>query len=441
MGLLKFIKKDAEAEKSGIHIAYGVLGSSIRIKMKEERWSGQSEYYKCLRHLTHLDTVGKVYVVGKSDLDSLSVNELKDLDPNSKIVNCWKSFPTKKYSRISAVTDDAELDNQFAYVRQLATQMLNANVKIDFGLFFTSQGVMTASALPGYLKTITRQHTRAKTLEMTMHYGSPIIDFVNRFNIPWFMFATDPRYVRAKMYPRDLSNLPKEIIGQFNEDCEWNHVKEYNDTPEIIKDVVKHTYCGIEKFNLINEKIVDYKIEKSHRFTIVSAQVDGPTVLPEKDFRFQQLKAWILDKDAEQKAVIYGPWDDNRKAGYPQFKGFIDTATLDSIFKKTKYSLVLPTKAGWATSKPWELLSMGVIPFFHSHYDMQNNMIPSDHFLRCKSPEEFYEKMDYFDAHEDERLKFLKETQETFIGDGPNGEFLTKLINKQLTKHNIGITI
>ena len=42
------------------------------------------------------------------------------------------------------------------------------------------------------------------------------------------------------------------------------------------------------------------------------------------------------------------------------------------------------------------LLSNWLDEMAQGHYDLQNNMIPSDHYLRCKSPEEFYEKMDYF---------------------------------------------
>ena len=442
MGLSSFIKKDAKKESEGIKAAFGVFGSAIRIKMRQERWSGQSEYYKCLKNLALLPTIGTIYVVSKIDLDKLSVDELKDLDPHNKIVNCPKVYAPKKYKRTDeTATEDENLDNQYAHIRQMSNNMISEKVKIDFGLFFTSQGNMTVSALPGYLRTVTGEHTRAKVLEMTMHYASPLIDFVNRFNMPWFMIATDPRYVKAKMSPRDFSNLPREIIGQFNEDCTWLHIKEYVPNPEIITSSLKHTYSGIEKFNTTFEKIHAYDAPKKNKFVIVSAQVDGPGVAPEKDFRFQQLKTWILDKDINKTAVIYGSWDDNRKAGWPQFKGFIATEDLDNTFRDTKYTLILPTKAGWATSKPWEMLSMGVLPFFHSHYDFQNNMIPEDHFLRCKTPDDFYAKMDMLDADDEKRKQLLKRFQDELISDGPNGQFLVKALNERFKKHDLNISI
>tara|TARA_R110000824_G_scaffold167181_5_gene343973 strand:+ start:4898 stop:6241 length:1344 start_codon:yes stop_codon:yes gene_type:complete len=428
----------------GLSLAYGVFGSAIKFKMHTERWSGQSEYIKCLRHLCHLPTIGKIYLLSPSDFARVPHWQRQHVDPSHKIINCVTQYPIKKYILPEGgwSSEDEELDAKFEHIKQLTTKLLEDNVTFDFGLFFWSQGINCPSGIPGFLRTILPPHTRAKTLDMTMHYASPLIDFVNRTQVPWFLLATDPRYIKQRQRPRDFTNTCKEIIGQFNEEINWECARTYDQGTDFVShNIVKHSYCGIEKINLIGETLTPYDAIKDIRFTIVSAQVDGPSLKAKNDFRFQQLKKWILNKDADGSAVIYGRWKENRTQGWPQFKGFIDTITLDNIFKRTKYSLVLPTKRGWATSKPWELLQLGVIPFFHKDFDIQYNMVPKDHTFRCDTPNEFYEKMDYFDAHDQERMECVKQCQEEFLSDAVSGEFLTRVINNQLLKHGLNFKV
>ena len=45
------------------------------------------------------------------------------------------------------------------------------------------------------------------------------------------------------------------------------------------------------------------------------------------------------------------------------------------------------------------MLKMGVVPFLHPEYDTQFNAVSKDDFIRVKTPEEFYKKMQYLDEN------------------------------------------
>ena len=73
------------------------------------------------------------------------------------------------------------------------------------------------------------------------------------------------------------------------------------------------------------------------------------------------------------------------KEGHPQFKGYIATEDLDKTFAETRYTLVLPTAAGWVTSKYAEMLQLGVsFPFLHPEYDTQFHIVPETHPIRVR---------------------------------------------------------
>ena len=111
--------------------------------------------------------------------------------------------------------------------------------------------------------------------------------------------------------------------------------------------------------NLIDGGVVNPEtVDKPHKFTIVSMQLSPPTA--KEDLRFNILKEYVLDRDPEQKARIYGKWSDFFKADNPQLKGYIATEDLDKTFGETRYTLVLPTAAGWVTSKYAEMLQLGL---------------------------------------------------------------------------------
>lgn len=394
----------------------GVNGSAISYKRKSERWSGQSEYYKITKFFCSY--ADEVYIISLSDWVKLSKEEKHDIDPRGVLRDSKSEIEFAKIDKKRHFFDkDGKQDYLFDVVKSRGEKLVSFAKDCDFGIVFWSQGCFSATTLPGYLYTKRDANVRASVLEMTLNYSSQIAYFLNESKLPWYLIATDPRYVRNPMYPRDIYNLPREIIGQFNEDIEWEHIKTWTKQPlnyEMQSTTVKHVYRGIEKMNLLFEEKKSSTNERNIDFTIVSAQVATAGTPAKNDYRYMELKEWILDPGIE--CSIYGRWDEEKKVGYPQFKGFLEnTNDLDEIFLKTKCSFILPTKAGWMTSKAAELLSLGVLPFYHPNYDYQNNSISKDSPLRVKSPQELKEKISYYSKNENERIELVEKLKKEYV--------------------------
>ena len=160
----------------------------------------------------------------------------------------------------------------------------------------------------------------------------------------------------------------------------------------------------------ISEEIISPENERPNKFTIVAMQsVQGQAT---KDKRYDEIKQWILDRDTNQEVEIYGKWKEHFTDGYPQLKGYVTPAEIDQKFKETRYTLVIPIGPNWLTSKYAEVLMMGVVPFLHPTYDIKENLVPKDHFIRVSTPEDFYAKMKFLDENPDERIKLINLLQE-----------------------------
>ena len=125
------------------------------------------------------------------------------------------------------------------------------------------------------------------------------------------------------------------------------------------------------------------------------------------------------------------------KEGNPQFKGYIATEDLDKTFAETRYTLVLPTAAGWVTSKYAEMLQLGVLPFLHPDYDNQYHIVPKDHPMRVKDANDFYKKMEYFDNNPEKRIKMVEYLQDLLISNAYTGSFMIELLNKSLKEEDL----
>ena len=419
-------------ENKKVTIAYFAVGSAIKFdKKKILRSDGTSEYFSTIKLLLRNPKVGRVLLLSKSDWRRISESQRKEIDPQGKIFDPYTVFP-ELHNR----PKPNSLEERRNYYMKYYEILRDAGVEADFGVGFTSQGWST-TALPGYLNTLKPPYKPVKCLDMTLFYASEAIYYLNMTNLKWWMLATDPRYVRPSMRYRDITNLPQKVLGQQDFDIEWFGVSELkrdacleNEGDYITRNIVSR-YSGIEKMNLIDGGVLDVtRAEKPHQFTIVSMQLSPPTA--KDDLRFNILKEYVLDKDPNQEARIFGKWSEFFKEGHTQFKGYIATEDLDKTFAETRYTLVLPTAAGWVTSKYAEMLQLGVVPFLHPDYDTQFHIVPETHPLRVKDAEDFYKKMEYFDANPDKRIKFVQHLQELLISDAYTGKFMLDLINKNL---------
>ena len=425
-------------ENGKLTIAYFAVGSAIKFdKKKLLRSDGTSEYFATIRLLLRNPNVGRILLLSKSDWRRISESQRREIDPDRKIFDPYTVFP-----ELSKRPKPDTIDERREYYIKYYEILEEAGIKADFGIGFTSQGWST-TALPGYLNTLKPPYKPVKCLDMTLFYASEIIYYLNKTNLKWWMLATDPRYVRPSMRYRDITNLPQKVLGQQDFDIAWFGISELkrdacleNDGDYIIRNIVSE-YSGIEKMNLIDGGVLNIdNAKKPHKFTIVSMQLSPPTA--KEDMRFDILKEYVLDKDPEQKARIFGKWSELFKEGHPQFKGYIATEDLDKTFAETRYTLVLPTAAGWVTSKYAEMLQLGVVPFLHPDYDTQFHIVPETHPIRVKNADDFYSKMKYLDDNPESRIKLVKHLQEELISDAYTGKFMVDLINRNLDE--VGIT-
>lgn len=68
---------------------------------------------------------------------------------------------------------------------------------------------------------------------------------------------------------------------------------------------------------------------------------------------------------------LYGNWKNIDVISNPKFKGAITYSELESIFSKTKMSLVIPSDNDWVSMKHLELLRLNVIPLFYKTCNIQ----------------------------------------------------------------------
>lgn len=425
-------------------VALGVLGSAAKLSERDQGHSGQSDYYKTLLWLLSEPSIKHILLFSYSDL-SKEKDHLKEIDPNGKIKSVFDVGFKKASLGKEQISKLYHLQKIVDSVKDLSKENLG-DAFPDFGIFFTSQGMMTASVFPGYLNTI-RFERRAAVLAMTANYASPLFVWLNMFNIPWFLLATDPRYLRKNLYPREVSNAPIKILSQAYQKHEWERLQSFDAFNLENRGITKKEsnwesfYEGIEKIDLIGVTLNEKDMyNKDIRFSIISKQVESDNTPIEKDFRYNELNNWIVLPDSENTSSIYGYWHESRKQGRPQFKGYIKSSDeLYDIMRRTKYTLVLPTRDGWATSKPWIVASRGTIPFIHPLYDIQKNQ-PLPEFLRVSTPEEMYHKMNLLDKDEILRISILKDLYKQ-MADGPNGEFLKNKINQTFKEKGIQINL
>ena len=423
-----------------ICVAFFAVGSALKFTEKKLlRSDGTNEYFVLANLLLKNTSISRVLLLSKSDWSRLTTGQRMEIDPHNKIWDPYTEIPILNH-RPKPTTEEIKK----AHYETFFAEMMQRNIVADFGIGFISQGWGTVT-MPGFLNNMRPPHDPVKTLDMTFHYASEIIYYLGMTNLPWFLLATDPRYVKPSMRLRDTVNIPKKILGQQDFDINWFHAKAMDQSTSVANngyEDFKHKsyYTGIEKLNLVNDGTIDPETtDKPIQFTIVAMQL---TVADsKKDSRFDILKEYVLDRDTEQKARIFGKWSDKYKGDYAQFKGYAPTEEMDQIFIDSRYTLVLPTDAGWVTSKYAEMLQLGVIPFFHPKYDSQCHVVPKNFPLRVKSADDFYAKMEYFDKNPKERIAFAKHLQDSLIGNAYSGKFMINLFNKSLKEFDINVVL
>lgn len=421
-------------KSTGLRIAVFPIGSIVKFKKEHlKRSDGSVEYYKTIWSLTHNANVEQVIILQKSDWDKLTDEEKADVDPRGVIFDVYSHYGLK-----TANPKDRDDVNEMMKYKNLQEAMKDFPVP-DFGVGFLAQGFASVN-IPLFMPKKKDPTGKNMVLSMTLRYSAPIVHYLNTTNMPYFVISTDPRYVAHKIKRRDVANRPLEFISQYNETCTFTSISSYDpDAPETPTNI-PITYTGIERINLVCESVVPPDNDRPIKFAI-SAMQSSYGENATKDYRFDELKKWVLSQPDSGDYHIYGKWIEHFTKDYPQFKGLLSHTEIDDTFSKSRYTLVIPIRPNWVTGKYVEMLRVGCLPFFHPHYDTQFSTIPRDHFLRVATPQDMYKKIQQLEENPEMRIKLVKELQVKFLLGVRKGDFFANILNVMLTKHGLPYSI
>ena len=424
-----------------LKIAIFPLGSAMKFgKEKIKRADGTSEYFKVFYGLVRNPNVSEVWIMQRSDWKKLNSEEKIAIDPRGVIRDIYTEFnvqlpPGRRQG------PDGNLIPHTKEEQETYMDLWNKVKEIeqpDFGIGFASQG-LTLVNIPGIIPSIKDPSKMTGALDMTLIYSAPMVHYLNMSKLPWFMIMTDPRYIKTNQKWRDLVNGPKECVAQYNMDINFTHFDTYPNpsSGKEITEPLKLKYSGIEKLNLIGEQVIAPDTERNTKFAIVAMQSSYGKA--EVDYRLEALKKWILSQPNSQEFKIYGKWDERFTKGYTQFQGYKTPDEIDNVFKDTRYTLIIPIRPDWVTSKYAEMLRVGVLPFFHPDYDTQYSLLPKDHFLRVKTAQEMFEKIEQMENDPELRIKMVKQLQVQFLMGVRKGEFLCDVFNPFLERAGVPV--
>lgn len=263
----------------------------------------------------------------------------------------------------------------------------------------------------------------AKSLETFANYVAPIYQYLNESNIPWVMIANDPRYIGQG---NDCMNQPKKILSQYTETIEMQTFDNWVDQ-NYIKNKIPSVYAGMEKIFLIDKKMPSV-MTKTISFMLVLNEGNNGV-----KSRYPMLKEYVLD--SMRDVAIYGKWDEATIGNDTRFKGPKKFEDLQAELPSVKYTLIIPIKPGWVTAKWVEMISNGIIPFFHPTYDEQKHCKVPD-FIRLTNPSDLGEKIAQLEADPQLYGQILYECLSCIMVNDLNGKTLSDTIKAEMPAIN-----
>lgn len=355
------------------NIAFAKIGKSIKFrKNKFSPIGGDNEASCVLRALTNNNPDKTFYLIGRSDMSTLSENEVIDLFPYGNVIDAWQCVG---------------LDISPEYYRHIINYFDTNSIEIDFCVMMVGQ--VGSVTIPDKIKKVRDiDDTKpASVLDMTKWYVTPISTWLNETKPRYVEIVNDPRYTMRQS--RDLFHLPEVSLGQYDYTYTTNAITSYEDQTRIERKV-ESTYAGMETaFCGDYEYSKDFNTERSTNIMIVLNEG--------KPSRYDMLDEWILQHFND--VDIYGKWEDSRAKKDARFRGSKNINDIQKMLSDVKYTFIIPIAKGWVTSKYIEMIHAGVIPFFHPTYDEQGHTGVPD-FFRPKTPEELRKRIEMLNADE-----------------------------------------
>lgn len=454
--------------KQELTIGFGVLGGVLDL-VNPQRINGSSQYVKLLQVLLDCPNVKTVVIHSRFSHQTekakswIKLRNAHKLEYPSEMAlrigeYLWKDH--KFYSdRQPYGSEPVPFWRSREYHDLYVKYCLEKVPACDFGIFFMANGCIDTN-IPHCLHKANGSLDYKCQMESVHKQTGPFLHYLNLSQMPWFWICTDDRIITRK-WREDCINLPLEIIGQWNQKYLWKTMPSYQEDRKRVDRELVETYGEVQKLNLIGESnFLSPKLSRNKTLTIVANQSTYSNDLSCK--RFKLLEHWILQHiDKLPEFSIIGDWDyafkcdyrstnakevqafnkkdyDLEEVKYPQFIGKMKADATDVVLKDSKYSLCIPVIPGYLTSKFYELLSVGVVPFVIPEYDEQFNSIIKDEYIRVWSPEDFIQKINYLESNPEFRCELVEDLQKRYLTDYvTSGRFIIDQINSRLMLSNL----
>ena len=376
------------------NILIGKIGKSVKMKNIHIETGGGAD-------LVLYSTMARMcpeyhfYFIGPNELYKCTDAEYEKLFPNKNVHSAW-SPDIRKTMNFQLIVDYFK-DN---------------NIKVDFALLFN--GLSGNTNIRGFLTK--PDGNFYSPLMCFQNYAGPIIYTLNELMCPLYMMAEDARYITINS--KDLYNRERLIFSQINGDFETTlgHVVSKTDWT-IVKTTHHAKYSHLEKIFLMGlsddwKEKIDFEAKRNSTVEPVIVLSNGCGTAKincagNNSSRLPAYKKYIIDNFKGTKyenTKIYGSvWDKNVYEQYPQIQ---DKLMLDlgKEVSEAKYTLVYSQVPGFVTCKPWEMITIGLLPFLHPDYDCYH-LLDLPEYLYCKDEKDFLNKIDElendFDKYKD----------------------------------------
>lgn len=394
-----------------MNIAFGKFGKSIAFN--DKKWGlhgGDAAPVILISALAKANPDATFYLLGRSDYKTIDHARRLELFPNQNVINVWDKV--QNYS----LTD----------YKFVAEWLVENNVKIDGGIYIS--GPTGSISIPDNFIRIDKKGAAeklvAKTMMFSERYAGPMIYATNENDFPFITLCEDPRYY--PLLTRDMFRRPAVTLGQYNDpDKEVKHHTDYTDqTLAWTKVPVKYSY--VETIFAMGETPYDAEELFKKKNKLMNLYLNQGLGAGGMD-RGPVVKSWVLDQFPGEDIMIHGKWQDEW-AERDEFTAKGMSELVDEM-EATKYTLIIPIKKGWVTSKFWKMLHFGILPFMHPTYDTQKS-IPVDPFLRVEDEADFRKKINYLESHPDKYKELYDSTMKLFRENFYSGKSLiTEVFN------------
>lgn len=404
------------------NVLIGKIGKSVKIKNIHIETGGGADlilYSTMSRMCPEYD----FYFIGPNELHKCSEEEYNKLFPNHNVYSAWKQ----------GIPKNKPYDTILEYFKE-------KNVKPDFAIVFV--GMCSNVNIKGFLKKA--DGNDYSPLMCFQNYTAPILYTLNKVGCPVYTLAEDARYITVNA--KDLYNRERLIFTQINGEFETNtpHVQSETDL-KMTKTKHKAKYSHLEKIFLMGldknwkDNIdIEAKFKNGgNKFIVLSngcgtAKINCPG---NNSSRLPTYKKYIIDNfkgTPYEDTKIYGVWDKEVYTEYPQIQDKLIVNLGDEI-AQAKYTLVYSQTPGFVTCKPWEMITLGILPFIHPEYDC-HHLLDLPEYLYITDENDMLNKVNELEADKNKYIELMNDCFSRIKPEYLNGYMLVNGIFGNIAK-------